>query len=653
MMSKEQYAAEIKNSGFCCDHEKRKKLPEKQEAQSSYNNIIPYNGADFKYNFEENFKDSGYTSRDNCIYEVSVRDKNKTEKLICNFVALIDEEVTVDDGLETRKIFKIEGKHQKGYSLPKIDVSENDFASMNWIIKKWGAKCILETGQAVKDKLRHCIQKISKDIKSKTIFSFTGWKKYNGKWIYLYSGGAVGADNTDVVLEGRLAKFKLPEFSITNSEEIQKMLLEFMELAPKKVILPLLAFVFLTPLNEFLKRAGYEPNFVYYLLGKTGSGKSTLSALFLSFFGQFSGTELPLSFMDTANSIVSKAFAMKDFLICIDDYKPSSRSDSQRMDNTAQNLVRSYGERTGRQRLKSDSSDMKQKYPRGNAILTGEQMPNISESGTARMIVAEIKSGEINFDIMTELQEKARNNIYNGIMRCYIEYIQNTFLNEEENEKLFIEILRKDFENMRDNFHRNLNFSVHPRIPSMLAFLKTGFKYLLEFGKFSKEERDLFTKELDGILTDLAKEHSEISVTDKPTVKFINTLKDIIASGTVRVPQIDVFPNQDEENKLLIGYHDDNYYYFIPSVAYNQVCVFYSRQGENFPTSLNALLKQLAEEGFIKSEGRRNTLIKRINHKLRGRYIYFHKDKFDNFGSKSENEVTEVMDITSADDLPF
>jgi hypothetical protein len=52
---------------------------------------------------------------------------------------------------------------------------------MNWIIKKWGAKYILETGFNAKDYLRCCIQKILKDIKSKTVFGFTGWKKLGGK----------------------------------------------------------------------------------------------------------------------------------------------------------------------------------------------------------------------------------------------------------------------------------------------------------------------------------------------------------------------------------------------------------------------------------------------------------------------------------------
>jgi hypothetical protein len=354
--------------------------------------------------------------------------------------------------------------------------------------------------------------------------------------------------------------------------------------------------------------------------------------------------------MDTANAIVSKSFAIKDSLLCIDDYKPSNRRDINRMDNTAQNLVRSYGERTGRQRLKSDSTDIRQKYPRGNAILTGEQTPNIGESGTARMIISEIKSGDVNFDVIAKLQKNARNNVYSGLMRAYIERLQKIFLNE--NEEFFIEILRNDFEKFRNHFYERLNKTVHPRTPNILSFLKIGYKYLLEFWGLKGKEKDLYEKEFDNILIDLAKEHSAFSVADKPTVKFISTLKDLITSEAVRIINIDDFPD-NSENKPLIGYHDDNFYYFIPSVTYNQVCNFYSRQGENFPTNQNALLKQLAEEGFIKTEPGRNTLLKRINHKKQGRYVHFYKNKFDNFGCMSGNEVTEVTDTTNGEDLPF
>lgn len=101
---------------------------------------------------------------------------------------------------------------------------------------------------------------------------------------------------------------KLKNYSLSNkcSQDDVIYLTAMLEnsFAPQNVMLPLLALTFLCPLNHFLKIAGYEPKFVTALIGKTGSRKSTLAALFLSFFGKFSSSDLPMSFHDTANSIL-------------------------------------------------------------------------------------------------------------------------------------------------------------------------------------------------------------------------------------------------------------------------------------------------------------------------------------------------------------
>lgn len=642
-MTKQEFYEEIKKSGFLEENPIiNKKITAKSDSNS--NNILnlSQDGQNVNPEFRQYFAGTEYFAKNNCTYMNICDKRGKTERLLCNFVAIINEEITVDDGLEIHKIFKVAGKHEQGYDLPVITVPENPFLSMNWIIGKWGARCIIEPGQAVKDRLRHCIQKISKNTSNKTIFKFTGWNFYNNRWIYLHSGGAIGASNIEVSLDGRLKNYKFPEKCNLIYKNAEEMFEEFTNCAPKKVILPLLAFVFLTPLNEFLRHTGIEPKFIIYLLGKTGCGKSTITAILLSFFGNFSGTELPMSFMDTANSIVSKAFTLKDVLTCVDDYKPSGKYDMSAMDKTAQQLVRSYGERTGRQRLKSDSSEMKQKYPRGNAILTGEQIPRIEESGMARMLILEIESGDVNFNKITQMQENVRNNAYSSIMKMYIQWLQKVFL--DENEEIFIELLRENFIEYRDRFRNKLGKIVHPRIPDTLAFLKIGYNYFLEFLHLEKCKMNLRTKEFDEILENLAKMHSEISLADKPTVKFITTLKDMITSGTVRIQEKNqqyVGTNTDT-NKPLIGYRDDEFYYFLPKITYNQVCRFYAGQGENFPTTQAALLKQLAEESFIAYEKGRNTLIKQINSNIRARFIWFHKKKFDDFGGISENEVTAV-----------
>ena len=194
----------------------------------------------------------------------------------------------------------------------------------------------------------------------------------------------------------------------------------------------LLSFTFLSPLNHFLKAAGCEPKFVLLLSGKTGSRKSTLAALMLSFFGKFTASELPLSFRDTANSILHNAFALKDVLTCIDDLHPSSRMEEPKMNGTAQAIMRAYGDRTGKGRLRADSTPMESRPPQGNAIITAEFAPDIGESGTARYFALELKEKDVDLKNLTSYQNEAAKGTFQRCMYAYTQWISESFFSPKK-----------------------------------------------------------------------------------------------------------------------------------------------------------------------------------------------------------------------------
>jgi hypothetical protein len=102
----------------------------------------------------------------------------------------------------------------------------------------------------------------------------------------------------------------------------------------------------------------------------------------------------------------------------------------------------------------------------------------------------------------------------------------------------------------------------------------------------------------------------------------------MISSEQVRVEEIDGFPNEKNAHTPLIGYCDSDYYYFTSEMAYHQVCSFYIKQGEIFATNKNALLKQLSEDGYIKTSQNGNTVTKRIGNKVY-RFICFPREVID------------------------
>jgi hypothetical protein len=324
-----------------------------------------------------------YYAKDGKLYiEKQSRSGPYLEQL-CNFTPRIVSEITFDDGQTVRKEYRIGGEDEYGNPLPEVDVAADDLSQMDWLANHWPATLRLSVVSSVEKHVQCAMKETAVHADQKYVFAHTGWKEIDGEYHFLLPGcgehevrlcgkqkaycGADKCEQEDVVY---LAGFLQIDF------------------IPHPVMLPCLALVFLSPLNEFLRRGGCEPKFILSLIGKTGSMKSTVAALMLSFFGHFTATELPMSFHDTANSILYNAGTLKDVLTCVDDYHPSAKKDGEAMRQNMQILVRDYGDRTTRERMTSDIRLRESQVPHGNAIVTAEYVPDIGESGTARTFLS-------------------------------------------------------------------------------------------------------------------------------------------------------------------------------------------------------------------------------------------------------------------------
>lgn len=556
---------------------------------------------------------------------MEVTEKHSTyDRKLSNFTPYIKSEMTIDDGATETKVLRLAGQHANGEALPEIEVSGKDFPSFNWLFEKWGAKCILEVGKNVKEHVRYSIQSTSENAEQQFIYQQTGWKKIGNAWHYLLPGDS----KFNVSLKGKLESYCGEQtFSKSDLETVYTMTKTL--LAPKEIIYILLAFTFLAPLIEFLRQAQCMPKFVLNIIGRTGTRKSTLAALFLCFFGIFNAGNLPMSFRDTSNSIIQNAFALKDVLTCIDDFHPCSRDDERKLTSTMQALVRAYGDRTGRGRLRKDSSAMESRPPLGNAIVTSEFPPDIGESGTARYFLLELKDSDINLNILSLFQEHAEQGVFRRVMFGYTEWIRKKFLQEDKIEKEFVKTLKESFAAYRSDFIQT-GISCHGRVPEMTAELRIGMKMLLWFLEDNKVIAESAAKNLDNelkqILYRLAQRQSENIKSDKPSVVFVKKLYALIESGAVAVTHKDLSIGEDPYPRIFIGFEDEHYLYLNKDIAYRHVKVLCNEQGEIFSLTSKALLKTLAEDGLIKTSQGSNTVSVRYAGK-NSRYMALDKFK--------------------------
>ena len=242
-----------------------------------------------------------YFVKDNCLFETGNNKQGDYTKKLCNFVPGANREIIKDDGISFERYVQLGGVHQSGRQLPEITIPAGDVEGLGWIVKYWGMDCILEPGLKTKASVWNAIQSTALNMERSTVFATTGWRHVDGNWRYLLPGD----EQYTVELPGKMHGYGM-ERSYNHVDIQTAASLLWQSLAPEEIMLPLLSFTFLSPLNHFLKAAGCEPKFVLLLSGKTGSRKSTLAALMLSFFGKFTASELPLSFRDTANSILTR-----------------------------------------------------------------------------------------------------------------------------------------------------------------------------------------------------------------------------------------------------------------------------------------------------------------------------------------------------------
>ena len=563
-----------------------------------------------------------YFVRDNCLYETGINKQGAYEKKLCNFAPEVRCEIAIDDGISAANWVRIGGVHQSGRTLPEITIPSNEVEGLGWIVKYWGMDCILEPGLKVKSSVWNAIQSTALNTEKVTVFSATGWKKIKGEWHFLLPGN----EQYSVELPGKMHGYGM-ERHCQMPDILAAAGLLWQSVAPEEIMLPLLSFTFLSPLNHFLKAAGCEPKFVLFLSGKTGSRKSTLAALMLSFFGKFTASELPLSFRDTANSILHNAFALKDVLTCIDDLHPSSRMEEQKMNGTAQAVMRAYGDRTGKGRLRADSTPMESRPPQGNAIVTAEFAPDIGESGTARYFALELKEKDVDLETLTAFQKEAADGTLQRCMFAYTEWIRESFLFSEEAEQKFQKHLHSRFMFYRDSFRSN-GIRCHGRVPETVAQLQIGMEFLLRFlwerGGFAEDWCNEIAERFQQILYQLAAKQAESIDQDKPTHKFIRKLYALLESNQAYV---------DDKNNpgelgfgTCLGYQDDTFLYLHSELCHKVVRKFCEEQGENFSCTHKSLLKAMAEEGLILPGKEQTTRPLRVGSKQK-RVVYLYREK--------------------------
>ncbi len=532
-------------------------------------------------------------------------------RAMCNFDARILEEIAKDDGQEITRVLKIRGKLPNGGNLGEIEVDSADFSGMKWVMQKWGLKAIIHAGQSNADKLREAIQWHSQNAITRTEYTHTGWREIDGKRVYLTTSGALGLENVTVRLEGGLKRYAIPtSLEGVNIQEAVKKSLQLLDLAPRSVTWALWGSMYLAPLADLA-----PIDFVLWVFAETGSLKSTLCAIFLSHYGNFTYKTLPEGWASTDNALEKSIFATKDAPIVIDDFAPqASGVEAQNYERRANRIIRAIGNHSPRTRMNADTS-LREGYPsRGLVISTAEQLPS-GQSILARCLPVEILRDTVNKELLTKAQKESE--YLPQAMAAYLQWLAKNW-----------EPIKSGFQDRIATLRDEMRGDYHLRTPEMFANLllgiKLGLSFATESGAITKAEaKSLFANAKEEIKS-LADSQSEHVKDELPTQRFVNVLESLIAQAEYYLT--DITGAAETAGKTWLGWFDNDYVYLQSDTAYNAVAEFLRREGAAPLLKQKGLYSMLDRQSFILPTEKNKTSVERYKSRT-FRVLRFYRNK--------------------------
>jgi hypothetical protein len=232
---------------------------------------------------------------------------------LANFTAKILADLIIDDGIsEPIRFYEITAQLKARPALaPRIVVPAADFASMRWVAQL-GSDASITAGPHMRDHLRAAIQALSTQKTIRQMFAHTGWRKIDGRWLFLHAGGALGAPGVrravETRFEGKFGAYRLPTpLQGDQLRDAIRTVLKLLDLAPDHLMIPLLGATFRVVLGE--------ADFSVHISGDTGAHKTGLAALCQAFFGaEWNERNLPETWFSTVNKLEKSTSDAKGWL---------------------------------------------------------------------------------------------------------------------------------------------------------------------------------------------------------------------------------------------------------------------------------------------------------------------------------------------------
>ncbi|MFE9273920.1 hypothetical protein ACQKLN_17160 [Paenibacillus glucanolyticus] len=452
---------------------------------------------------------------------------SKELKPIANFVVIPLEKIQkVSDHRNSEITYKFIGIVNNEIVLNEIEVSGFELHTPKWI-KKWDLGHFCKIYDRVKGNHQLIVDflyEVEKSLPKHIEFDTIGWQNYNDDWFYLHSGGVIGK----VVASVRTSsdRFFMKKDGKLTPKEAFLGSLDMLKICDPKLTYSLMSYVLTSIVTTpLLSTKNLTPNYVLWIVGGTGFGKTTFSTFFTNIF---ESTNLARPDSHKTSIILPGLQEHKDCVFIIDDFGTSkTKQNEYTVINKVEDIIRKL---TDRQHITEKGS-----VSHGMVLFTGEKFieQNQQNASSIRRTIRVKMDNILNPEEESTYDYKKTERFNYHKDKLFFPTSIGDYL-EWLSEKLksnFLNDYKRDFETLRQEI--GSKYGSHGRYTDSFAHQIIAFNFFMAYGK----ERGFITpeqcvqncNEAKKTFLDLLKDQSE-TIFDQDVELFLKGIKDAILS---------------------------------------------------------------------------------------------------------------------------
>lgn len=453
----------------------------------------------------------------------------------------------------------------------------------------------------------------------------SGWNMFvfpNGQRSMFYCNDAMEQNAVFSTETGKRLDF-LP--NVTQSQAFY-FAVKMLALGNMTKTLPLFLFSHIGVMYSIFEEAGFAPNFLLNIVGHTGSLKTSVSKIFFKILRD-NRNDIASSFNDTATAMEIKMGNTFDEVLLIDDFRPSSnKTETSRMRNSLEKLVRYFGDGVGKSRGNPLLTLNKEFRPHGVCAITGEYLYGVPSS-LLRMLIVHVNNKTFDKKLLKFYQDNPL--MFPTHIRFFIDYLQANY-------GVLVNHIRTHFPVLCDEYRTR---SWESRLVHTAAWLditaEIVFKfYAVQMKLTSPEDAKRQYEQCKFAISEAVNQSNELATNTSPEKMFLNGMTKQIRDKKLLIAESKNVYKQNTE--LYAGFIDkEKRRLFVrPTKAFNAVLQYCDKMDMRFTETERSTRQALIVNGYIQGQSeddKENTsYVVRLDNNKEVRMLAFYLDKLEN-----------------------